>query len=67
MRKLCAMPYVQYTSNVDKTVCPTVNTTQLRSAVLNMFHNDMEKRNPYQSKSRRRLPEPTPVSVSSLV
>jgi hypothetical protein len=58
---------VQYTSNVERTVCATENTTEPRSAVSNTFHNDMDKRNPYQSKSRHRRPEPTPVSVSSPV
>jgi hypothetical protein len=52
---------VQYTRNFERTVCATENTTELRSAVSNTFHNDMEKRNPYQSKSRRRRPEPTGV------
>jgi len=28
---------------------------------MNTFHNVVEKRNPYQSKNRRRRPEPTPA------
>jgi len=40
-------------------------TTESHSAISNRFHNDMEKRNPYQSKSRRRHPEPTPAPLSS--
>jgi hypothetical protein len=33
---------------------PSVNTTESRSSVKNTFHNVVEKRNPYQSKNRRR-------------
>jgi len=32
-------------------------------AVSNTLHKDMGKWNPYQSKSRRRWPEPTPASL----
>jgi len=42
-------------------------TTESRSAISNMFHNDMEKLNPYKSKIRSRRPETTPASVSSTV
>jgi hypothetical protein len=41
------------------------DTMESRSAISNTFH-DMEKRNPYQSKSRRRRSKPTPASVSSV-
>jgi hypothetical protein len=34
--------------------CTTKNTTQSRSSITNVFHNVVEKRNPYQSKNRRR-------------
>jgi hypothetical protein len=54
---------VQNTSIVERTVCTAKNTTKSRSAISNTFHNDMEKRNPYQSKTRRRSPKPTPASV----
>jgi len=47
---------------VERTVCATENATESRSAVSNTFHNDMGKRNPYQSEIRRRRPEPTPAS-----
>jgi len=57
--------YAQYTSNVERTVCATENKTEGRIAVSNTVHNDMWKRNPYQSRSRR--PEPTPASLSSPV
>jgi len=56
-----------FTSNVERIVCTTENTTESHSAISNTFHNDMEKQNPYQSKSRRRRPEPTPASFSSPV
>jgi hypothetical protein len=49
---------VQQTLNIQRTVCTTENTTESPSAISNTFH-DMEKRNPNQSKSRRRRPEPT--------
>jgi hypothetical protein len=62
---VCAEPHAQDTSNVERTVCTTENTTESRSAISNTFYNDMEKRNPYQSKSPR--PKPTLASVSSPV
>jgi len=37
--------------------------TESRSSIKNTFHNVVEKRNPYQSKNRRRRPEPTPASL----
>jgi len=58
VEKVCAEPYGQYTSEFERTVSTTENTTESRSAISNTFHNDMEKRNPYQSKSRRRRPKP---------
>jgi len=38
--------------------------TESHSAISNTFH-DIEKQNPYQSKSPGRRPEPTAASVSS--
>jgi hypothetical protein len=55
----------QYRLNFQRTACTTENTTKSQSAVSNTFHNDMDKKNPYQFKSRRRRPEPTPASFSS--
>jgi hypothetical protein len=49
---------------IRRTVCTAESTTESRSAISHTFH-DMEKRNPYQSKSRRRRPKPTSASVSS--
>jgi hypothetical protein len=63
--KVCAEPYVQYTSNIEMTVCTTENTIESRSSIKNTFHNVVEKRNPYQSKNRRRRPEPTLASLLS--
>jgi len=37
--------------------------TESRSSITNMFQNVVEKRNPCQSKNRRRRPEPTPTSL----
>jgi len=54
MREVCAEPYVQYTSNVQRTVCATEETTESRIAVSNTFQRDMGKRSTYQPKSRRR-------------
>jgi hypothetical protein len=56
---------MQCTSNFEMTVCATENKTKLCSAVSNTFHNDMVKRNPYQSKIRRPRPEPPPASFTS--
>jgi len=49
------------------TVCNAERTTESRNAILQTFHNYMEKRNPCQSDSRRRRPQSTPASVSSPV
>jgi hypothetical protein len=50
---------------IGRTVCTAESTTESCSAISHTFHNDMEKQNPYQSKSRRRRPEQTPASFSS--
>jgi hypothetical protein len=50
---------------IHRTVCIAESTTESHSAISHTFHNDTEKQNPYQSKSRRRRPEPTPASFSS--
>jgi hypothetical protein len=52
---------------ISRTVCTAESTTESRSAISNTFLNNMEKRNPHQSKSRSRRPKPTPASVSSPV
>jgi adenine-specific DNA methylase len=52
---------------IRRTLSTAESTTETRSATSNTFHNDTEKRNPYQLKSRRRRPKPTPASVSSPV
>jgi len=31
---------------ISRTVCAAESTTESRSAISHMFHNDMEKRNP---------------------
>jgi hypothetical protein len=67
MREVCEEPSAQYTSNVERTVCATENTTESYSDVLNTFHNVMGKRHPYQSNIQRPRHEPTPSSVSSSV
>jgi hypothetical protein len=67
MIEVCPEPYAQYTSKFERTVCTTANTTESRSAFSNMFHNDMDERDSYQCKSRRRRPEPTPATVFSPV
>jgi hypothetical protein len=36
---------MQYTSNVEKTVCANENARESHSTVWNTFHADMEKRN----------------------
>jgi len=54
MREVCAEPYAQYTSKIERTVCTIENTTESRSAILNTFHNVTEKPNPHQSKSWHR-------------
>jgi hypothetical protein len=63
IEEVCAEPCAQYTSNVEKTVFITENTTESRSSVNNMFHNVVEKRKPYEFKNRYRRPEPTPASL----
>jgi hypothetical protein len=60
---VCVEPYAQYTSKIEKAVCITENTTESRISIKNTFHNVVEKRNPYQSKNRRRRPESTPASL----
>jgi hypothetical protein len=52
--RVCAEPYAQYTSNVEKTVFAIENRTESRSSIRNTFHDDVEKQNPYKSKNRRR-------------
>jgi hypothetical protein len=52
MEEVCAEQCAQYTSNVEKTVSITENTTESRSSINNMFHNVVEKRNPYEFKNR---------------
>jgi hypothetical protein len=47
IEEVCAEPYAQYTPNVEKTVFITENTTESRSSINNMFHNVVERRNPY--------------------
>jgi hypothetical protein len=54
-------------SIIRRTVCTAESTVDSRSAISHMFHNDMEKQNSYQSKSRRRRHEQTPASFSSPV
>jgi hypothetical protein len=56
---------VQYTSNFERTICPTENTTESRSSIMNTSQNVVGKRNTYQSNNRSRLPEPTPASLVS--
>jgi hypothetical protein len=63
----CAKPHAQCTSNVKGTVFFSKYTSETHSAISHTFHNDMEKQNPYQSKSRRRRPETMPASFSSPV
>jgi hypothetical protein len=50
---------------VRRIVCTAESTTESRSAISHTFHNVVEKRNPYRSVNRRRLPEPTPASLLS--
>jgi hypothetical protein len=63
LEKVWAQPYAQYTTNVQKTVFDTENETESRSSLTKTFQNIVEKQNPYQSKNRRRRPEPTPASL----
>jgi hypothetical protein len=63
LEKVCAQPYAQYTTNVEKIVFDTENKTESRSSITNKFQNIVEKPNPYQSENRRRRPEPTPASL----
>jgi hypothetical protein len=51
---------------ISRTVCTAESTTESRSAISHTFHNVVEKRNPYWSVNRSRLPEPTPASLLSL-
>jgi len=53
---------VQYTYNVERTVCTAENRTESRSATSNTFHNTVVKRNPCGSKNWSRRPKPTPAS-----
>jgi hypothetical protein len=46
IEEVYAEPYAQYTSNVEKTVFTTENTTESRNSI-KMSHNVAEKRNPY--------------------
>jgi hypothetical protein len=39
---------------IRRTLCIAESTTESLSALLHTFHNVVEKRNPYQSKNRRR-------------
>jgi hypothetical protein len=45
-----------------RTLSTAESTTESRSAISHTLHNVVEKRNPYQSKNRRRRPEPTVAS-----
>jgi len=56
-RTICA----GYIWNFERTVCGTENTMESRSAISNTFHNNVEERNP--SNTRRRRPLPTPASL----
>jgi hypothetical protein len=56
---------MQYTYNVERTVCTAENIKQSPSATSNTFHNIVVKQNTYGSKNRRRRPEPTPSSLLS--
>jgi hypothetical protein len=47
IEEVCAEPYAQYTSKVEKTVFTTENTTESRNSINKMSHNVVEKRNPY--------------------
>jgi hypothetical protein len=60
LRAICG----EYIELWDNPLC-TENTMESRSAISNIFHNDIEERNLSQFKTRRRRPERTPVSVSS--
>jgi hypothetical protein len=50
---------------IRRTICTAENTTESRSAISHTFHNVVEKRNPYRSINRLRLPEPTPALLLS--
>jgi hypothetical protein len=50
---------------IIRTVCTAESTAESRSAISHTFHIVVEKRNPYRSINRRRLPEPTPASLLS--
>jgi hypothetical protein len=63
MRRTICAGYIE----LERTVSDIEYTTGSGSAISNTFLNVVEKRNPYQSKNRRRRPEPTPASVSSPV
>jgi hypothetical protein len=54
---------MQCKSNAERYVCTTENTTESGSPFTNTFQNVVEKRNPYQSKNRRRRPKPTLASL----
>jgi hypothetical protein len=55
--------YMEFITTLRSTVLrgPSVlpKTTESRSFIMNTFHNVVEKRNPYQSKHRRRRPGPS--------
>jgi len=63
MRVVCAEPYAQYRSNVQRTVYTTENTTKSRSSITNTFQNFVEKRNTCQCNNRRRCHKPTMASL----
>jgi hypothetical protein len=48
---------------ISRTVFTAESTTESRSAISHTFHNVVEKRNPCQSKNRRRRFEPTVASL----
>jgi hypothetical protein len=63
LKKLCAQPCAQYTTNIEKTVFDTENEKESRSSFTNTFQNIVEKPNPSKSKNRCLRPEPTPASL----
>jgi hypothetical protein len=48
---------------ICRTVCTAESTTEYRSAISHTLYNVQRKRNPYQSKNRRRRPGPTLASL----
>jgi hypothetical protein len=50
---------------IPRTVCTSESATESRSAISHTLHDVLEKRNPYQSKNRRRRPKQTLASLLS--